>query len=125
MIGDRIKFKEKLKIIFVHFFSIQLNGSVRPIPPPRDHLHMEKDGRLVNRAPAPQVPDRKTNHIQNSQIAQILDPTSEQLDSIKKYQVSFRFLNLFYFHYEIVQKKYQSRRLIQIHKIVLYVRHIY
>lgn len=49
---------------------------------------MEKDGRLVNRAPAPQVPDRKTNHIQNSQIAQILDPTSEQLDSIKKYQVS-------------------------------------
>lgn len=48
---------------------------------------MEKDGRLVNRAPAPQVPDRKTNHIQNSQIAQILDPTSEQLDSIKKYQV--------------------------------------
>lgn len=48
---------------------------------------MEKDGRLVNRAPAPQVPDRKTNH--NSQIAQILDPTSEQLDSIKKYQVSF------------------------------------
>lgn len=50
---------------------------------------MEKDGRLVNRAPAPQVPDRKTNHIQNSQIAQILDPTSEQLDSIKKYQVRF------------------------------------
>lgn len=76
----------------ISFFSpkiFQLNGSVRPIPPPRDHLHMEKDGRLVNRAPAPQVPDRKTNHMQNSQIAQILDPTSEQLDSIKKYQVRF------------------------------------
>lgn len=57
---------------------------------------MEKDGRLVNRAPAPQVPDRKTNHIQNSQIAQILDPTSEQLDSIKKYQVSFFSSSTFY-----------------------------
>lgn len=68
---------------------------MRPIPPPRDHLHMEKDGRLVNRAPAPQVPDRKANHLQNSQIAQILDPTSEQLDSIKKYQVSF-FFNKYY-----------------------------
>lgn len=48
---------------------------------------MEKDGRMVNRAPAPQVPDR--NHpLQNNQIAQVMDATPEQLDSIKKYQVS-------------------------------------
>lgn len=84
MIGEYRK-KNILNFFLTNF---QLNGSVRPIPPPRDHLHMEKDGRLVNRAPAPQVPDRKTNQIQNSQIAQILDPTSEQLDSIKKYHVS-------------------------------------
>lgn len=48
---------------------------------------MEKDGRMVNRAPAPQVPDR--NHpLQSNQIAQVMDATPEQLDSIKKYQVS-------------------------------------
>lgn len=66
--------------------NFQLNGSIRPVPPPRDHLRIEKDGRLVNRAPAPQVPDR--NHqLQNNQIAQVIEPTTEQLDSIKKYQV--------------------------------------
>lgn len=63
-----------------------------PVPPPRDHLRIEKDGRLVNRAPAPQVPDRKSNYQNNqqinNQIAQIVEPTNEQLDSIKKYQVS-------------------------------------
>lgn len=78
------------------YHAFQLNGSVKPVPPPRDHLRMEKDGRMVNRAPAPQVPDRKLpssvtstpNHNQNHQIAQIVEPTVEQLDSIKKYQVS-------------------------------------
>lgn len=71
-------------LVSSHF---QLNGSIRPVPPPRDHLRMEKDGRMVNRAPAPQVPDR--NHpLQNNQIAQVMDATPEQLDSIKKYQVS-------------------------------------
>lgn len=45
----------------------------------------------MNRAPAPQVPDR--NHpLQNNQIAQIVDATPEQLDSIKKYQVKFFFV---------------------------------
>ena len=61
----------------------QLNGSIRPVPPPRDHLRIEKDGRMVNRAQAPQVPDRNPQ-----QIAQIVEPTTEQLDNIKKYQVS-------------------------------------
>lgn len=67
--------------------NLQLNGSIRPVPPPRDHLRMEKDGRMVNRAPAPQVPDRNPA-LQSHQIAQIVDATPEQLDSIKKYQVS-------------------------------------
>lgn len=75
----------------------QLNSSVRPVPPPRDHLRIEQDGRLVNRAPAPQVPER--NHPQHdfprattlttnaSPIAQVMAPTSEQLDTIQKYKV--------------------------------------
>ncbi|XP_055303206.1 uncharacterized protein LOC129568883 isoform X3 [Sitodiplosis mosellana] len=67
----------------------QLNGSIRPVPPPRDHLRMEKDGRMVNRAPAPQVPDRNPV-LQTNQIAQIVDATPEQLDSIKKYQEQLR-----------------------------------
>lgn len=82
---------------------------MRPVPPPRDHLRIEQDGRLVNRAPAPQVPER--NHPQHgstigssldngaagtlttlaptgsSPIAQVMAPTSEQLDTIKKYKV--------------------------------------
>lgn len=71
---------------------------------------MEKDGRLVNRAPAPQVPDRKTNHLQNSQIAQILDPTSEQLDSIKKYQVSF-----FFFNKNIIHQNSHKKNVLRVH----------
>lgn len=58
----------------------------KPIPPPRDHLHIEKDGRLINKAPAPQIPDRKVAGTQ--QIGQILEPTPDQLDSIKKFQVN-------------------------------------
>ncbi|XP_037935702.1 uncharacterized protein LOC119669758 isoform X2 [Teleopsis dalmanni] len=71
----------------------QLNGSVKPVPPPRDHLRVEKDGRLVNhRSPAPpQLPDRRMgNNAQPQQIAQIVEPTLEQLDSIKKYQEQLR-----------------------------------
>lgn len=49
---------------------------------------MEKDGRLVNRAPAPQVPDRNPS-MQSNQIAQVNEATPEQLDSIKKYQVIY------------------------------------
>lgn len=62
---------------------------------------MEKDGRLVNRAPAPQVPDRKTSVIHqqqnshSSQIAQIVEPTPDQVEHIKKYQVSFVFCFFF------------------------------
>lgn len=48
---------------------------------------MEKDGRLVNRAQAPQVPDRNPS-MQSNQIAQVVDATPEQLDSIKKYKVN-------------------------------------
>lgn len=62
------------------------------MPPPRDHLRIEKDGRLVNRAPAPQVPDR--NHqLQNNHIAQIIEPTTELLNSVKKYEVSSKCIN--------------------------------
>ncbi|XP_026838287.1 uncharacterized protein LOC6550526 isoform X7 [Drosophila erecta] len=82
----------------------QLNGNAKPVPPPRDHLRVEKDGRLVNCSPAPQLPDRRgpgngssgsssgatTHPLQHQQIAQIVEPTLEQLDSIKKYQEQLR-----------------------------------
>lgn len=63
---------------------------------------MEKDGRLVNRAPAPQVPDRKTSIVHqqqnshSSQIAQIVEPTPDQVEHIKKYQVSLYFWFIFF-----------------------------
>ncbi|XP_043071865.1 uncharacterized protein LOC6565990 isoform X2 [Drosophila grimshawi] len=85
----------------------QLNGNSKPLPPPRDHLRIEKDGRLISCAPAPQLPDRRVpangsqQHQQQQmqlqqqlqqqqQIAQIVEPTLEQLDSIKKYQEQLR-----------------------------------
>uniref|UniRef100_A0A182J6P6 Guanylate kinase-like domain-containing protein n=2 Tax=Anopheles atroparvus TaxID=41427 RepID=A0A182J6P6_ANOAO len=73
----------------------ELNGSTtKPVPPPRDHLRIEKDGRLTNRAPvpAPQVPDRKIvpNASQPQHIGQVLEPTPDQLDSIKKFQEQLR-----------------------------------
>ncbi|XP_053670270.1 uncharacterized protein LOC128720617 [Anopheles nili] len=72
----------------------ELNGSSKPVPPPRDHLRIEKDGRLTNRAPvpAPQVPDRKIapNASQHQHIGQVLEPTPDQLDSIKKFQEQLR-----------------------------------
>lgn len=71
--------------------------ATKPAPPPRDHLKIEKDGRLVNRAPAPQVPARLPNNNTNSNTTSpptvtpsptaVVEPTREQLDSIKKYQV--------------------------------------
>lgn len=69
-----------------------VNGlAAKPVPPPRDHLRIEKDGRLVNRAPAPQVPARTATaaatplcHNNNT------DPTKEQLDSIRKFQEALR-----------------------------------
>ncbi|XP_017113061.1 serine-rich adhesin for platelets isoform X3 [Drosophila elegans] len=81
----------------------ELNGNAKPVPPPRDHLRVEKDGRLVNCSPAPQLPDRRApgngssgsssgppHPLQQQQIAQIVEPTLEQLDSIKKYQEQLR-----------------------------------
>ncbi|XP_069966197.1 protein PALS1 isoform X4 [Bactrocera oleae] len=71
----------------------ELNGSVKPVPPPRDHLRVEKDGRLISRTPAPQLPDRRLASSgvgAPQQIAQIVEPTLEQLDSIKKYQEQLR-----------------------------------
>ncbi|XP_065088888.1 protein PALS1 isoform X2 [Ochlerotatus camptorhynchus] len=71
----------------------QLNGSVKPIPPPRDHLRIEKDGRLTNRAPvpAPQVPDRKVVPTTPQQhIGQVVEPTPDQLNSIKKFEEQLR-----------------------------------
>jgi len=65
-----------------------MNGSApKPVPPPRDHLRIEKDGRLVNRAPAPQLPARPPEP-QPPQPPLPNEPTREQMDSIKKYQVS-------------------------------------
>ncbi|XP_029719079.1 uncharacterized protein LOC109404436 isoform X3 [Aedes albopictus] len=73
----------------------ELNGSVKPIPPPRDHLRIEKDGRLTNRAPvpAPQVPDRKlvpTTPQPHQHIGQVVEPTPDQLNSIKKFEEQLR-----------------------------------
>lgn len=90
----------------------------KPVPPPRDHLRIEKDGRLVNKAPAPQVPARGpattllnnnhqlqtdnfsnqqsvNNNVQpaavNSDIKEV--PTNAELSSIRKYTVSISFLS--------------------------------
>ncbi|XP_056634889.1 protein PALS1 isoform X3 [Diorhabda sublineata] len=71
----------------------------KPVPPPRDHLKIEKDGRLVNRALAPQLPARITNNNNilpsNNSSGAIMspssvEPTKDQLDSIKKYQEQIR-----------------------------------
>ncbi|KAI9589875.1 hypothetical protein GQX74_008043 [Glossina fuscipes] len=94
-----------LESTHAYLASHSLNGSIKPIPPPRDlppprNDSKALDGRLViNRNSStipPQLPDRKlnNNNINNvtghghhgQQIAQIVEPTLEQLDSIKKYQ---------------------------------------
>lgn len=65
-----------------------VNGSaVKPVPPPRGHLRIEEDGRLVNRAPAPQLPARSPPDNNNDPDK---EPTKEQLTSIRKYQVNNR-----------------------------------
>ncbi|KAG5876450.1 hypothetical protein JTB14_031135 [Gonioctena quinquepunctata] len=78
------------------------DSNSKPVPPPRDHLKIEKDGRLVNRAPAPQLPARITNNNNITPVAvaplapltpsptAMVEPTREQLDSIKKYQEQIR-----------------------------------
>ena len=67
-----------------------VNGlAAKPVPPPRDHLRIEQDGRLVNRAPAPQVPARTTAVAATpAGYNNNTDPTKEQLESIRKFQVS-------------------------------------
>lgn len=77
----------------------------KPLPPPRDHLKVDKDGRITNRTTTttpPQLPARITtnnnNNNNNNSITtnatpvttvapSVGEPTREQLDSIKKYQV--------------------------------------
>lgn len=61
-----------------------MNGSAKPVPPPRDHLRIEKDGRLMNRLPAPQVPARTVAAINNNNHR---EPTKQELDSIRKFEV--------------------------------------
>ncbi|XP_059224267.1 uncharacterized protein LOC106087029 isoform X4 [Stomoxys calcitrans] len=71
----------------------QLNGSIKPVPPPRDTVRVEKDGRVQRSPLPPQLPDRRGMpgaNSQQQQIAQIVEPTMEQLDSIKKYQEQLR-----------------------------------
>lgn len=74
-------------------------ATTKPVPPPRDHLKIEKDGRLVNRALAPELPARITNNNNvapsNNSSGAItppgsVEPTKDQLDSIKKYQEQIR-----------------------------------
>lgn len=79
--------------------------ATKPAPPPRDHLKIEKDGRLVNMAPAPQVPARLPNNNVSSNTTSpptatptptgVVEPTREQLDSIKKYQVGIKLCRIF------------------------------
>ncbi|XP_017783913.1 PREDICTED: MAGUK p55 subfamily member 5 isoform X2 [Nicrophorus vespilloides] len=72
-------------------------NSSKPVPPPRDHLKMEKDGRLVNSAQAPQLPTRITNNNNIQQPMTPVSPTSAPADpnagvanNIKKYQEQIR-----------------------------------
>ncbi|KAI8120572.1 MAGUK p55 subfamily member 5 [Lucilia cuprina] len=71
----------------------ELNGSLKPVPPPRDTVRVERTPQ------PPQLPDRRGMPLGNNnnnialapqQIAQIVEPTLEQLDSIKKYQEQLR-----------------------------------
>lgn len=61
-----------------------MNGSAKPVPPPRDHLRIEKDGRLINRLPAPQVPARTITTINNNTQR---EPTKQEMESIRKFEV--------------------------------------
>lgn len=56
---------------------------IRPIPPPRDHITYSGDSRQMG---PPIIQDKKPN----SKIGQVLEPTPDQLDSIKKFQEQLR-----------------------------------
>lgn len=82
-----------------HLTAPGTNGTAagsKPVPPPRDHLRIEKDGRLVNRAPPPQLPARAAPTLTPAAVPvppTITDPnrtpTRDQLESIRKFQVRF------------------------------------
>jgi len=52
------------------------NGVGKPTLPSREHLRIEEDGRLVNRAVPPQVPSKSADDV----------PNAEQMERIRKYQ---------------------------------------
>ena len=54
-------------------------NDVRPVPPPRDHIRSD----VIQQQPS-------FSNKQASKIGQILEPTSDQMDSIKKYQDQLR-----------------------------------
>ncbi|XP_022904823.1 protein PALS1 isoform X2 [Onthophagus taurus] len=73
------------------------NSTTKPIPPPREHLKIEKDGRLVNRGvPVPPVLPARINNNNNITTSTPTlmttgeQPTREQLDNIRKYQEQLR-----------------------------------
>lgn len=72
-----------------------MNGSAKPVPPPRDHLRIEKDGRLTSRLPAPQVPARtiSTAPSVNNNVPRE-PPTKQELEAIRKFEVSFQLASL-------------------------------
>ncbi|XP_065583963.1 protein PALS1-like [Artemia franciscana] len=62
-----------------------VNG-YKPVLPSRDHLRIEEDGRLINRAQPPSVPS-KTNQLPQAQTIEMTEqPSKQQLERIKKYQ---------------------------------------
>jgi len=58
-----------------------LNG--RPLVPSRDHLRIEEDGTLVNRALPPQVPSKTAD---DKAGVEVDTPNADQLERIRKYQ---------------------------------------
>lgn len=52
------------------------SNGVKPTLPSREHLRIEEDGRLVNRAVPPQVPSKTADDV----------PNAEQMERIRKYQ---------------------------------------
>lgn len=68
------------------------DSPTKPVPPPRDHLRVDKDGRLVSKAPPPQLPARLTDNINNNTttpppVPVPAVPDTVELSAIRKYQV--------------------------------------
>jgi MAGUK p55 subfamily protein 5 len=61
-------------------------NDMRPVPPPRDHIRIESD----RVAPQLQNNNNNNNNNQPGKIGQILEPTPDQMDSIKKFQEQLR-----------------------------------